>query len=63
MEEDFSLSEFVKTGLLDAVASGGMPTHQIVNRATEQYQNGLLTESDLMEIHQALKWKKETRNE
>ena len=63
MDEEFSLSAFYKEGLLEAVESGEVPTHQIVNRATEKYMEGLLTELDLMEVHKALKQKKEARHE
>lgn len=58
MNEEFSLSGFYLEGLLEAVASGNVPTYQIVNRAAEQYEKGLLSELDLMEVHRALKRKK-----
>lgn len=44
----FSLSEFVKKGLLSAV--GKMADYQVILNATGWYEKGVLTEDDLAEI-------------
>ena len=44
----FSLSEFIKKGLLSAV--GKMADYQVILNATGWYEKGVLTEDDLAEI-------------
>ena len=44
----FSLSEFVKKGLLSAV--GKMADYQVILNATGWFEKGVLTEDDLAEI-------------
>lgn len=45
----FSLREFIKKGLLDAV--GKMADYQIILNATGWYEKGVLLEEDLEEIN------------
>jgi hypothetical protein len=44
----FSLREFIKKGLLDAV--GKMADYQVILNAVGWYEKGVLTEDDLAEI-------------
>lgn len=44
----FSLSEFIKKGLLSAV--GKMADYQVILNATGWFEKGVLTEDDLAEI-------------
>lgn len=44
----FSLREFIKRGLLDAV--GNMADYQVILNATGWYEKGVLVEDDLAEI-------------
>lgn len=44
----FSLKEFIKKGLLDAV--GRMADYQVILNAVGWYEKGVLEESDLAEI-------------
>ena len=44
----FSLRNFVKKGLLDAI--GKLPDYQIILNATGWFEKGVLTESDLKEF-------------
>lgn len=48
----FSLREFIKKGLLDAV--GKMADYQVILNATGWYEKGVLTLEDLDEINQAI---------
>ena len=48
----FSLREFIKKGLLDAV--GKMADYQIILNAAGWYEKGVLTEDDLAEINAAI---------
>ena len=48
----FSLREFIKKGLLDAV--GKMADYQIILNATGWYEKGVLLEEDLAEINEAI---------
>lgn len=48
----FSLREFVKRGLLDAV--GQMADYQVILNAVGWYEKGVLTEDDLAEIQAAI---------
>lgn len=48
----FSLREFIKKGLLDAV--GKMADYQIILNAVGWYEKGVLTEEDLAEINAAI---------
>ena len=48
----FSLREFIKKGLLDAV--GKMADYQIILNAAGWYEKGVLTEEDLAEINAAI---------
>lgn len=48
----FSLRNFIKKGLLDAV--GKMADYQIILNATGWYEKGVLLEEDLEEINQAI---------
>lgn len=45
----FSLKNFIKTGLLDAV--GKMADYQVILNAAGWMEKGVLDESDLAEIH------------
>ena len=47
----FSLKEFIKKGLLDAV--GKMADYQVILNAAGWFDKGVLDESDLAEIHAA----------
>ena len=49
----FSLSEFVKRGLLSAV--GKMADYQVILNATGWYEKGVLSEDDLAEIDTRIK--------
>ena len=49
---NFSLREFVKKGLLEAV--GKMADYQVILNATGWYEKGVLTLEDLEEINQAI---------
>lgn len=51
----FSLREFVKKGLLDAV--GKMADYQVILNAVGWYDKGVLTEDDLAEIQAAIEAK------
>lgn len=44
----FSLRNFIKRGLIDAV--GKMADYQVILNATGWYEKGVLLEDDLMEI-------------
>ena len=44
----FSLKEFVKTGLIDAV--GNMADYQIILNAAGWFEKGVFTEADLADI-------------
>lgn len=48
----FSLREFIKKGLLDAV--GKMADYQIILNAAGWYEKSVLTEEDLAEINTAI---------
>ena len=48
----FSLRDFIKKGLLDAV--GKMADYQVILNATGWYEKGVLLEEDLAEINQAI---------
>ena len=48
----FSLREFIKKGLLDAV--GKMADYQIILNATGWFEKNVLTEADLEEIDNAI---------
>lgn len=48
----FSLREFIKKGLLDAV--GKMADYQIILNAAGWYEKSVLTEEDLAEINAAI---------
>ena len=48
----FSLKEFIKNGLLDAV--GKMADYQVILNAAGWYEKGVLTEADLSEIQAAI---------
>lgn len=48
----FSLREFIKKGLLDAV--GKMADYQIILNATGWFEKGVLKEEDLEEIDNAI---------
>lgn len=48
----FSLRDFVKKGFLDAI--GKMANYQIVLNAAGWQEKGVLTESDLSEINDAI---------
>lgn len=48
----FSLREFIKKGLLDAV--GKMADYQIILNATGWYEKNVLTMEDLAEINEAI---------
>ena len=45
----FSLSDFVKKGLIDAV--GKMADYQVILNAVGWHEKGVLSEDDLMEIN------------
>ena len=45
----FSLKDFIKKGLLDAV--GKMADYQVILNATGWFEKGVLIESDLAEIN------------
>lgn len=49
---NFSLRDFIKKGLLDAV--GKLPDYQIILNATGWYEKEVLTLDDLNEINQAI---------
>ena len=49
----FSLSEFVKRGLLSAV--GKMADYQVILNATGWYEKGVLSEDDLAKIDTRIK--------
>ncbi len=49
----FSLSEFIKRGLLSAV--GKMADYQVILNATGWYEKGVLSEGDLAEIDTRIK--------
>ena len=48
----FSLREFIKKGMLDAV--GKMADYQIILNSAGWFENGVLTEDDLAEINAAI---------
>lgn len=48
----FSLGNFIKKGLLDAV--GKMADYQVILNAMGWYEKGVLTEEDLSEINDAI---------
>ena len=48
----FSLREFIKKGMLDAV--GKMADYQIILNSAGWFEKGVLTEEDLAEINAAL---------
>lgn len=48
----FSLREFIKKGLLDAV--GKMADYQIILNSAGWFEKGVLTEEDLAEINAAI---------
>lgn len=48
----FSLREFIKKGLLDAV--GNMADYQVILNATGWYEKNVLLEEDLEEINTSL---------
>ena len=48
----FSLKNFIKTGLLDAV--GKMADYQVILNAAGWFEKGVLVEDDLSEIHAAI---------
>lgn len=48
----FNLREFIKKGLLDAV--GKMADYQVILNAAGWHEKGVLEESDLAEIGQAI---------
>lgn len=51
----FSLREFIKKGLLDAV--GKLADYQVILNATGWYDKGVLTMEDLAEINEAIEKK------
>ena len=57
----FSLRNFVKTGLLQAV--GQMANYQVILNAAGWLEKGVLTESDLAEINTAIAAKFPTESE
>lgn len=48
----FSLNEFIKKGLLDAV--GKMADYQVILNAVGWYEKSVLTEADLADIQMAI---------
>lgn len=52
----FSLREFIKKGLLDAV--GKMADYQVILNAAGWHEKGVLTEDDLAEISVAIEAQK-----
>lgn len=48
----FNLREFIKKGLIDAV--GKMADYQVILNAAGWHEKGVLEESDLAEIQQAI---------
>jgi hypothetical protein len=48
----FSLNEFIKKGLLNAV--GKMADYQVILNAAGWFEKGVLTEDDLAEIQMAI---------
>lgn len=48
----FSLQDFIKGGLMTAV--GKMPDYQIILKSAEWFEKGVLTETDLADIQQAI---------
>lgn len=48
----FSLNNFIKKGLLDAV--GKMADYKVILNAAGWHEKGVLNESDLAEIHTAI---------
>ena len=48
----FSLKEFIKKGLLDAI--GKMADYQVILNAVGWFEKGVLTEEDLAEIQTAI---------
>lgn len=57
----FSLRNFVKTGLLQAV--GQMANYQVILNAAGWLEKGVLTEADLAEINTAIAAKSPTESE
>ncbi len=57
----FSLRNFVKTGLLQAV--GQMANYQVILNAAGWLEKGVLTETDLAEINTAIAAKSTTESE
>lgn len=51
----FSLKEFIKKGLLDAI--GKMADYQVIFNAVGWYEKGVLTEDDLAEIQSIIEAK------
>lgn len=51
----FTLKEFIKKGLLDAV--GKMADYQVILNAAGWYEKGVLDEADLAEINAAIEAK------
>lgn len=48
------LGTFVKTGLLNAASSGGLPMYKIIEDAANWHEKGVLTEQDLKDIQTAM---------
>lgn len=48
----FSLKDFIKTGLLDAI--GQMPNYKIILNAVGWHERGVLAEEDLADINAAI---------
>ena len=48
----FSLKEFIKKGLLDAI--GKMADYQVILNAAGWFEKGVFEEADLAEIHTAI---------
>ena len=48
----FSLQDFIKGGLITAI--GDMPNYQIILKSADWFEKGVLTESDLAEIQEAI---------
>ena len=48
----FSLQDFIKGGLITAV--GDMPNYQIILKSADWFEKGVLTETDLADIQEAI---------
>ena len=49
-ENSTFMRNFVKSGMLEAAKTGGLPVHTIIEKSMQYHEKGILTEEDLKEI-------------